>query len=141
MKKAPKKLSQAIMLALNDLALVEQDSRYKVKMDEWHIKNNNKCEVCFAGSVMAKTCEVPLNELTCPSDFSADWNIVFRALNYVRLGEIHRALNMMYLDGSFGNYYELSVDFFANNLSYENDTEEFKNAMLDVAMMLKVNGY
>ena len=44
-------------MALDDLELVDNDPNYKINMDFWHAKQkgNTHCEVCLAGSLLAKT--------------------------------------------------------------------------------------
>ena len=55
MKKLPNKPSELLKVALTDLELVEGDSKYRVDMRNWHTPQYDKtCEVCLAGSVMAK---------------------------------------------------------------------------------------
>ncbi len=58
----PRKPSALIRLALKDLKAVEKDKRYIVDMGEWHYfqPEMKKCEVCLAGSVLAKTKTLPL---------------------------------------------------------------------------------
>lgn len=139
--KPPKKLSKAILMALNDLALVEQDPRYKVDMSWWHFEDREiaKCHVCFAGSVMAKTCDTPINKEIGPSEFDREWMNTFRALNAIRSGYVEDAILSFYgfLDDSYYGFYESFAD---NQLKYSQNPTEFKNAMCDVAMMLESHG-
>ena len=55
--KAP--LSAVIRVALDDLARVESDPRYKVNMTQWHRPIAGVCHVCLAGAIMAETLGVP----------------------------------------------------------------------------------
>lgn len=80
----PNKLSDVIMVALEDLVKAERSKRYKVNMDHWHAPNG-KCSVCFAGAVMAKCDGVRPSEYIGPSDFSGRSERALRALNFVRL--------------------------------------------------------
>ncbi len=100
MKKAPKKLSVAMRIALNDLRKVERDPKYKVSMSVWHEPPNRdsfapKCTVCFAGSVMAKTCELPRDTDYYNFTFPEDWQNVFSALNKARQGKLEDALDLL----------------------------------------------
>lgn len=61
-KYLPKKLSDVILLALEDLRKIEKDPKYMIDMGVWHEprtsredKNTKVCAVCFAGAVLAKT--------------------------------------------------------------------------------------
>jgi len=51
----PDKLSDIILIALEDLRKVERSKKYKVYMGVWH-SPNGVCSVCFAGAVMSQ-CE------------------------------------------------------------------------------------
>ena len=92
MKKAPKKLSTAMRMALNDLRKVEKDPRYEVNMAVWHQPYcSEKGSVCLAGAVMAKSCGAdPTNALGITA-FGPDWARVFLALDWVRRGEVREA--------------------------------------------------
>ena len=60
------KLSGLLNLALDDLELVNKDKKYKINMNYWQKKQKGKqCEVCLAGSVLAKTFNVPKISLDC----------------------------------------------------------------------------
>lgn len=157
----PEKLSEAIYMAIRDLHLVEQDiSNYRVSMSDWHsywgAENNmtEKCNVCFAGSVMAKTCETDRTTWTSPDDFPYRWRITFEALNQVRTGNIAEALvtfydEQPYIFEAYGDSYELDEDYdegspsldFPPPAKYEDNKKLFKEQMLDIAAMLEVDGY
>lgn len=68
MKRLPNKPSELLKLALSDMELVEQDPRYKIDMGFWHMPIKNKCVVCLAGSVMAKTLKIPPKKEKEPYD-------------------------------------------------------------------------
>lgn len=143
--KPPKKLSAAIMMALNDLALVKKDPSYKVNMGSWHTPyDTDLCHVCFAGSVMAKEFGSDPTEELNPFDFGSEWASVFYALNDVRVGLVASALRRFYSPGiedSLDEFKGFSRDLCDECLSFENDPEEFKNAMCDLAAMLESLGY
>lgn len=141
--KPPKKLSKLIMLALNDLIKVENSKVYRVDMDNWHTGRyiGEKCNVCFAGSVMAKTCKTPINKMANLTDFGSQWCNCFLALNNIRNGDLTEALNNFYgLSFDNSRFWGFKTDFQIENLRYENDPTEFKNAMCDVAAMLESLG-
>ncbi len=97
MKKPPKKLSRLIRLALADLAKVERSKKYVVDMTwSWHSPQpSGKCAVCLAGSVMAKTLNVPPDRFANPRyyDFSDEWLDALLMLNDVRQGCLSLDLN------------------------------------------------
>jgi len=73
---APKKLSDAIELALEDLAIVEKHKDYVVDMGIFHAPEQylkNICCVCFAGAVMTVTHQIPWEDPKMPSDFDVEW--------------------------------------------------------------------
>jgi hypothetical protein len=95
----PDKLSDCLLLALDDLAKVErQPHKYRVIMRTWHTpgqeypENPNLCAVCFAGAVMAMTCNMRRHQILGPDDFCEHNEIRFRALNEVRIGLVKSAL-------------------------------------------------
>lgn len=106
MKRAPKRLSTAMRIALEDIRKVEKDSRYQVNMHFWHrpvIQETGDpvCQVCFAGSVMAKTLNFDPRYSRYggdEGDTSLAWDSVFTALDYARLGEVTAALREMHRD-------------------------------------------
>ena len=58
MKELPNTLHGLLTVALDDLEKVMKDDRYSIYMGFWHspiTEENNKCNVCLAGCVMAKT--------------------------------------------------------------------------------------
>lgn len=97
--KAPKRFSTAILMALNDLALVERDKRYSVNMSQWHHPtwsgDTSVCEVCFAGSVMAKTHNAPEDRFLYHNDFP-EWENIFSALDCIRQYNLLGALTWFY---------------------------------------------
>ncbi len=64
----PYKLSGLIKLAIKDLKLVMKDKRYQLALaSEWHYPTlDNKCLVCLAGAVLAKSCGVKINQEAGP---------------------------------------------------------------------------
>lgn len=142
--KPPKKLSQAIMLALNDLALVEKNPKYEVDMADWHYYEDDTCFVCFAGSIIAQTFGVNPKKTIWANSFDADWKHIFYALDGIRKGDIVSALGFFYPDkpiSLFEEYEHIQSDFINNGMDYLRSPEEFKNAMCDIAMMLESHGY
>jgi hypothetical protein len=100
MKKLPKKLSACVKLALEDLAKVERSKRYEVHMGYFHEPDtfefgNDKCVVCFAGAVMAKSLGTSPDRCVVPDSFD-DYNQVrLKALDELRSGDVEYALGYM----------------------------------------------
>ena len=66
MNQLPDKPSELIRLAIRDMQLCERDPRYNLNMNQWHSGGSSDgervCQVCMAGSVMAKTLQVPIED-------------------------------------------------------------------------------
>lgn len=151
---APKKLSEAIDLALEDLEIVEKSKDYEVDMNFWHGPTgihddpDSVCRVCFAGAVMAVTHQVPWSQKEYP-DFSKQnsWPRVFFALDNIRDGRLTNALrdfnhhksgcwsegfaDRAEMDPHPHNYGSLSVE------DYSVDSEKFKSDMRKISKQLK----
>ncbi len=104
----PKRLSACIRVALQDLELVENDPRYLVDMQNWHLASGYRCLVCFAGSVIAKTLGAEPTQCISPNSYGwpdrrtavdLEWNNDrITALDQVRTGKINTALEFMKVD-------------------------------------------
>lgn len=154
--KAPKKLSEAILLALSDLEQIEQNKDYVINMNKWHEPIGDKCHVCFAGSVMVNTKKIKKNDfIFSPSykvgQFSKIWQRVFYSLNNIRLGQIDEAIASFYNK----NLWQVSSPTGENELTYNNiinfgmnenefmyreNPQLFKDFMIDIAMYLESEG-
>lgn len=99
------KPSELIMLALEDLEKVEKLPRiYKVDMDSVHEAvedryGRSRCEVCFAGAVLAQTVQL---------DPGTDW--------YDDGGEV--SLRVWALDAFRSGFIELGLDYLNINLPH-----------------------
>jgi hypothetical protein len=143
---APKTLSAAIRLGLADLAKVEQDERYVVRMNTWHMSfDHEPCRVCLAGAVMAYTCRAPVGGVWWPNDFP-EWRDVFIALNEVRQGWLADALFSMSPRPSleaplYGKCVDLAEEYGAYEVPlYEADPAGFRRELLRVAAWLEERG-
>lgn len=90
----PHKMSALIMLALGDLMKVERSKKYTINMGIWHEPDWHQsapCSVCFAGSVMAKTLDTPLDDSRFPEHFSGHNSAALYALNALRSGSVDSA--------------------------------------------------
>jgi len=92
----PKKLYQALALAMKDLEAVEKMDDTRVNMLTWVNTFPDGCHVCLAGAVMymnsdsvrSKTCRIR------PENFSKQWEIVFEALDLLRCGAVMQAVEV-----------------------------------------------
>ena len=155
-KKAPTLLSDAIELALEDLEVVEQSDDYKVEMGEWHTpvgresSVNSQCYVCFAGSVMAVTHQMPWGEyVESIQGVGDDWESVYRALDCIRKGFVQSALNAMnhiktvdwlttFMEKH--NFQECEFSYGVVVTPYHENPLIFKREMRDIAKALKKEG-
>lgn len=137
--KAP--LSAVIRVALDDLARVEADPRYKVDMQWWHTPRGNRgiCHVCLAGAVMAGTLGIPSDQdvATLSEVMSGDVASFVRerlmALNMVRRGDIGDALILIGTTPPKGSKW-LTVT------PYDDDPAAFRRDLLAVAAALEERG-
>lgn len=134
------KPSQLLRVALDDLKQVEKDSRYEVDMDHWHYNNHlnvtscedERCLVCFAGSVMAKTFKEDPSRSLGMANFSKAFQARMNALNDFRKGEIQSGLEGMGIFNA-GIKYRTVV-------SYYDNPQKFKRQMARLALDLKGHG-
>lgn len=93
--KLPNKPSALIRLAIKDLEACEKDESYNINMDRWQMPlSNGICEVCLAGSVMAKTLGVPRTLESTAAFTSLDMPTMNKmwALDYFRKGNLYGGL-------------------------------------------------
>jgi hypothetical protein len=94
--KLPDKLSELIIVALEDLAKVKNDERYRISLGEWHLPEDGVCSVCFAGAVIAGRCAPDSTKKTIwPDSFGRSIELKLEALNDIRLGSLISALRCM----------------------------------------------
>ncbi len=143
MKKAPKKLSTAMRIALNDLRKVEKDPRYKVNMATWHSPSYPSadasvtlpCEVCFAGAVMAKTHNLPTHvDFLDWQGMTPAWQKIFDALDEVRKGYVSDALTIL------GRDEEKASPIFVPVTHYRVDPIQFRKDMFKIVHALEKIG-
>ena len=113
------KLSELLEVAVNDYKKISKDNRYFFKPNLWHTQyipwhtqdiyesihesSNNRCNVCLAGCVIAKTLDIPSNKETDPKEFD------FRTENY--LYAIDSFLNC--------NFYTMIENFYIGKYNLE----------------------
>ena len=140
----PNKPSELILLALKDLKLAEKSEKYEIRMEDWHnpaipeIEEIHKCEVCFAGSVMAFSLEGDINRHYEPKDFPGEEGKL-DALDSFRSGQVSYGMREFYGDKDT-TYYEEIHDYFLVP-HYHDDREGFHEAMAEITDHLKEKGY
>lgn len=133
MKDLPNKPSEILELALQDLDLCELDPDYKINMGQWHT-GGEICQVCLAGSILAKTIGVPKNISFDPKGFSPSIRCKMDFLEYVRLGYIGKAYNHLQRKRPVGVFSEVSVTY------YHTDPIKFKTDLRNLISHLKEHG-
>lgn len=152
----PSKLSELIVLAVKNLNKVEKMPDYAIDMSTWHDKRTyleDKCCVCFAGSVMACELNVDKELYLSPRYFNESLKWKFASLDAIRkyciaesLAFIERANRKEHIKHNVNLENEIisklcslrKVSGFYQNLSsYEEDAKLFKLNMLYIAKELK----
>lgn len=152
-KLLPDKPSALIRLALADLEATEKMPEYHINMREFHegmISTEFKCEVCFAGAVMARTIKVSPFMNAMPDDFDDATEAKLNALDAFRSGDIEAAfvyLDIATLEHLKGIYNDLIWDAegettLLHALSVNPKTRPlWKLYMQDLAGILEAEGY
>ena len=139
----PNKLSECIKVALHDLELCRKDSKYKIDFSTWHEPSTIHydqfgdekpvCAVCFAGSVMAQTLNVELNEEYRPDMFNEFDEFRLMALDDIREGDLIEALRysmgMYDINNKYPNIHNIEVN--------QNNYDEFVKSMNVIITMLE----
>lgn len=160
----PDKASALIRLALDDLAKIEGDPEYRVSMGSWHeviSKNDytiyaldvepddlkpepgNVCMVCFAGAVMAKTCDVLPSETVFSVNFPEKTRAKFHALDYFRKGSLRYGLSALRNETDELLVLETNppgVPDFAFVTPYAEDPTQWRIDMENIVTLLEENG-
>lgn len=144
--KLPRELSELIKVALHDLELVEKDKRYRVHMNTWHAYSTiiDQCLVCFAGSVLAKTCKAPIRKfIALGGETSFHPLIAYKlyALDDVRLGLVGTALEK--IGHALSDEDWKLFDFMREDehwVDYSVDPEGFKLNMITLIGVLESEG-
>ena len=123
------KPSELIRLGLRDLAKVERSKRYVVNMGVWHqLRLDGKCAVCFGGSVIANTCNAPMDIDFYDRDILSDRDMKYLgALNLFRIGSVRLALEEFAVlrIGAYTSRYPVT--------SYKKNQTQFKRDMRSIA--------
>ena len=135
----PGKPSELIRIALKDIRKVEKSPLYSIYMDDWHVPmyeggQQETCQVCMAGAVMAHTLDTDITKDVSPGNF--DERHALNALNEFREG------NMI------SGFYDLGIPApkeLKNRISVppydDENVEPFHGAMNYMANELERKGY
>ena len=154
--KLPNKLSDLMFVAIKDLVKMENSPGYIIEMGAWHEPidpdlfedmygrkiDKKACAVCFAGSVIASSLKANKNTELSPDDFDRDTRGKLDALNHIREGELVLALTSMGMDEDTAMAYEtiLGGNFYLEVASYDENKEQFKDDMINLAGLLSTVG-
>jgi len=138
--KAPKLLSEAILMALEDQLKAEKHPEILVDMGMYHDPfmecNSQMCYMCFAGALMHYRFNADLAKKLMPNNFTDAWSRVFVALDLVREGCVGEALAQMRVPKrkweKVGSYYDVQL--------YDIDRVAFRRQMRRIVKRLQKVG-
>jgi hypothetical protein len=88
-------LHEVLRLALDDFTAVLGDARYSINLNAWHVPSG-RCEICLAGSVIARSLGAPVDLWLNPDDFTDDIEVRLMALDNLRSGNVLGAVSHLY---------------------------------------------
>lgn len=157
------KLSDVVLLALEDLERAEASKLYRIDMDAtYHTPRDDmygdddaepdKCTVCFAGSIIAFSLKAKINEEKEPSDYGDEAARKLWSIDTLREGCVVDALKAFIGDDGDGESLMTSaqrdaaqwVDDHSNLCgcmsSYSGYPDEFKNEMEVLVALMRYKG-
>lgn len=159
--KLPNTMSGLLRVALADLIAVERLKKtYAINMKVWHKPINeapgdyfgpnipdNKCVVCFAGSVMAMTLKVkPTEDIHLANNKTNGFDLgtiaKLEALDYLRQGIVREAAARLGIETNIRDKGPISGELMDVKVHrYEDDKVRFKKDMRKLADQLEAVGY
>lgn len=135
----PKKPSELIKLALEDLMACESDDRYSIDMLTFHAlhKGMRTCSVCLSGAVMAKSLHAPFGECVVPSDFNFKNQNKLFALDEFRNGDIGLGLIFMFTAEPYLIRKRPTMKDWLFVPDYHEDRDGFFEAMNEISHILR----
>ncbi len=92
----PKKLSELLRVAVEDVIKTEKDPRFRLDMSVFFIgKDRGSCRVCMAGAVMAQRLECDPSAVITPDHFDDDTDNALRAIDHMRTGGFDLAASVL----------------------------------------------
>lgn len=127
--KQASRLHEVISLAVEDVKACFADSSYSINMGFWHTPSTRRCEVCFAGSVMANRLDLPKNILVdddyLSHAFGAETLNKFLTLNYIRQRRLFEIRPYFWNTADLEKWHCLhTLGVFDWFLSYDDDTSD-----------------
>jgi hypothetical protein len=164
-EKAPTKLSDAVLMALADMAKVEKSKTMGIDMADWHrparaaevvywdtadnvrvnvtVTEKENCSMCMAGAVMHYKGKLGKGgKVSSLGDFSAPWRIVFEALDVFRANDVILALKAMRVPRgeAWDMIAVLNKDSSIKWVSYSENPEKFRAWANKVVKHLRARG-
>ena len=131
------KLSQLVELAINDMASVKKDKRYKFDVYKWHVPEGNKCFVCVAGAIMAKSLSCNWEMEYKLSHFRNRDRRLLESLDLLRNGHIYLARELLFKTGICINIDKLNTCYMdVDHLSLQ---KGYLNSWKKLLRLLKEN--
>lgn len=148
--KLPNKLSALLRLAIKDLTKVEkQTKKYNINMSTWHETvttedGKSKCNVCFAGAVLANSCKTNIKKSINIRNFDQKLGIKTQAkmiaLNELRIGQIDSAMGQLG-NKTYQKYLNSNLPNSIRVIDYHNNKKRFKERMRKLAIRLAKAGF
>lgn len=86
------KLSGAIRQVTGEIKKLKVSEKYALDMGNWHNPIKGICHVCLGGAIMAGPLKTPNCEYRVPENFVVEIQHKLTALDFVRKGEIRKAV-------------------------------------------------
>ena len=140
--KLPRKPSDLLALALNDLRKVEKSKKYRVGMYVWHrpALDSTPCEVCMAGAVMAKTLGVSRYESRLPDSFPPPVECKLDALDAFRNYMWRSGFSEMGVSESRSKKACDALCSIHDKVSHEKDLNGFHRNMRKAVRIMRTHG-
>ena len=138
-RELPDRLSELLLVALEDLEKIEANNLYRVNMNIWHdpipkANGEDGCLVCFAGGVMAYSLGASPEATMRPGIYTNAVRDKLYALNVLRVGMVGDALRQV------GQTRPYSLQAAYDIVSYERAPARFKADMHKLANRLAEAG-
>lgn len=143
----PKKLSNALLIALDSLNECEQHPNYEIDMGRWHEldyqAHTNICLVCLAGSLIAKCLQFPFESTIFPAHFKPELCKKLKALDYLRTGKIYKACVWWLWYEKWNDKAEIATldkKYLDQVIDYHHSPKKFKIKLREIARDLQKIG-
>lgn len=151
----PDTLHELLDVAMEDVAALEKDPDYEIQMDEtWHLPTSQfsqetlrtftnpraACVICAAGATMVRRFHASKRRGYRPSSFGHRNEVRLKAIDWLRLGDVSAAWNILYSDEPFPD-----VPIYVSALNrevviYEKDRAQWWEDAMELHMDLRKAG-